>query len=487
MTDTAAQSKINDWVSGTYGVTPTSGVAGGSAAGTSGTGMLSAAAAPAGTAPAAAAAAPASAVTPDVNSWYRSTLGRDGDAGGISFWQNALKTSGATPEQIYADFEKGAQTNAEHVNTSTSWADANAYKGPMSSDSSSVVDDWGKNVLGRNLTSAESSQWNTAMSGVKSADDANKVYQNFLTTMGSQVKNPLDISGASQIAASTNQTYAPQQIQPDQLALRTIDKPTETVAGQINSIVAADSPVMQQARAGAMTAANDRGLLNSSIATSGAEDAVIRAATGIGTSDAGFYNEAANYNAAAKNQATMYNTQAQNAFLQQSQSLDSQAQLQKDQLAATKGNQDAQLASQMSIAQLQQETTKWQTEANNAQSKYGTDASTQSTKMNLVNAIIQNMDMSPDRKAAMLEQLGEGTSAQPGKPGTGLAGAVYVIDSTSADLTPFGAFAQAAVQIQNGGKPTDEEKAAWAKGQTIPGDTNTPASMNWGPGSPGYG
>jgi hypothetical protein len=58
-----------------------------------------------------------------------------------------------------------------------------------------------------------------------------------------------------------------------------------------------------------------------------------------------------------------------------------------------------------------------------------------SQKATLVNQIINNMDLSPDRKAAMLEALGEGTSANGSNPGTGLAGASYVIGSTAADLT----------------------------------------------------
>lgn len=430
MTDTATP-KINDWMTGTYGVTPMSGGAGVNAGTMSGGGMLQAAAPAAAATPASPTAVPAAPAAPaqkvDINSWYRSTLGRDADAAGMAFWQKALD-NGGDPQKLYSDFEQAATNNHEKVNNATTWAQANNYTGPQSTDGSSVVDDWGRNVLGRNLSPTEAAQWSAAFNSAGTADNAQKVYQNFLSSMGSQVKNPLDLAGASQISSGLpSSQYQPSMIADSQIAQRKVDPASETVQGRIPGLLAENSPVLQQARAGAMTAANDRGLLNSSIATSGADDAVIRAATGIATTDAGIYNNADDYNVAAKNQALMYNTQAQNSFLNQSQNLDAQALQQDKSTAAQAQLQAQQLANQMSLQQLQSEVTKWTTTANNTQSA-------ENTRQNLINAIIQNIDISPDRKAAMLEQLGAGTSAANGKPGTGLAGAVYVIDSTTADL-----------------------------------------------------
>lgn len=480
MTDTAAQSKINDWMTSNYGVAPVSGTS----ALTAGTGML-AAASPATAAPPAAAAT-TTAATPktDIASWYRSTLGRDGDAAGIAFWQSALD-SGRDAQGLYADFEKAATANKESVKQPTTWEAANNYTGPQSSDKSSVADDWGRNVLGRNLTGAEQVQWSSAINSAKTAGDAQKVYSDFLTSMGGQVRNPLDFASASQIStALPNQQYMPYTIDKSQISHRTIDKPTETVQGQIASITAADGPVMQQARAEAMRSAADRGMLNSSMAASGGEDAVIRAATGIATTDSGYYNHASDYNSAADNQALMYNTQAQNAFLSQTQSIDaqaaqqqvslgSQAALQTQQINANATSQDKTLASQRETAALQDATTRWQAEMTTANSRYNTDAAYKqqmdSQKQSLANNIIANMDLSPDRKAAMLEALGMGSSAKKNADGsiaagTGLAGAVYVIGSTAADL-------------QSGGS---------SSGGTYNGN-GTGAGSTWGPDSPGYG
>lgn len=228
----------------------------------------------------------------------------------------------------------------------------------------------------------------------------------------------------------------PTLLDPATLAQRTIDAKNETVRGQLGQVLAEDSPVLQQARADAMRSANERGMLNSTMATSGAQDAVIRSALQIASPDAAAYGHAADYNAAATNQAKMYNSTAQNDFAKQG-----------IQLAADKAAQSAQLKQQMSVAQMQDATSRFAAETSSATSKYNTDSQyrqqADANKKTLTNNIIANMDLSPDRKAAMLESLGEGTSAKKNPdgsitPGTGLAGAVYVIDSIAADLN-FGA------------------------------------------------
>lgn len=228
---------------------------------------------------------------------------------------------------------------------------------------------------------------------------------------------------------------------PATLTARTIDQPTQTVQGQLSNVLAADSPVLQQARAEGQRQAADRGLLNSSIAASAGTDAMVRAATGIATSDAQTYSKAADYNTAASNELFMYNTDQVNQFKKLEAQLGSEAaaramqvDLAKMQDATTKAGQ----ANQMTIASMQDQTNRWQQEQQTANSRYNTDASykqqVDTQKQSMANNIIHNMDMSPDRKAALLEQLGFGTSASANGPGTGLAGAVYVIDSVGQDL-----------------------------------------------------
>jgi hypothetical protein len=226
------------------------------------------------------------------------------------------------------------------------------------------------------------------------------------------------IPGLSSVSA-TNATA----INPSSIATRTIDPGTETVAGQVNKITAENSPVLQQAQAQAMRVAAGRGMLNSAMAASAGENAVIGQATNMAATDAAAYKSAADYNAAAQNQATMWNADQAS----QLQRLD----LQLQDAAANR-------AQSMSLAQMQDATTRYQAEMSANTSRYNTDAAYRqqmdSQKMGLANNVIQNMDLSPDRKAALLQALGLGTMARAGQAGSGLAGAVYVIDSTSSDL-----------------------------------------------------
>lgn len=399
------------------------------------TGLLGAATQPATTT--AAPAAPAKAAAPDkvdVASWYRSTLGRDGDAAGISYWQGAID-KGMDANEAYKMFQQSATTNQEKVKQPSSWAAANNYSGPTSSDGSTVVDDWYRNTMGRDATVAEKKQWGERWAGATTPEASQAVYADFLATNRDNMRNPLDLAGASQMSGQRAIAANPYTIDKSELSRRVIDPGTETVRGQLSSLLDDDSPVLQQARAEGMRTAFDRGLGNSSIAASAGADALIRAATGIATTDSGYYNKASDYNVAADNQLLMWNAEQQNEFRRLEQQLGSEEAARVMQLRIAQMGNDttrAGQAQQMTIAQMQDATTRW-----NAEQAAGRDVSSQ--KMSLANNIIANMEMSPDRKAAMLEQLGFGTSAKRDAdgnivPGTGLAGAVYVLDSIGDEL-----------------------------------------------------
>lgn len=75
----------------------------------------------------------------------------------------------------------------------------------------------------------------------------------------------------------------------------------QTVQSQLEQIIAADSPLMQQARMRALQAANQRGLLNSSMAVSAGESALYDAAMPIAQQDASTYADAGRFNADAQN------------------------------------------------------------------------------------------------------------------------------------------------------------------------------------------
>lgn len=86
----------------------------------------------------------------------------------------------------------------------------------------------------------------------------------------------------------------------------------ETVAGQLDSVLAKDSPVLQRARSSAAGVANSRGLLNSSMATQAGEAAVIDAAMPIASQDASTFSAAARDNQVAGNTALAMNADATN-------------------------------------------------------------------------------------------------------------------------------------------------------------------------------
>ena len=88
---------------------------------------------------------------------------------------------------------------------------------------------------------------------------------------------------------------------------RSVDPTTETVQGQLSGIIAANSPLMQQAQAQAKQAMNDRGLGDSSLAVGAAQGALYSAAEPIAASDANTYSTTASQNMGAENTAALQN------------------------------------------------------------------------------------------------------------------------------------------------------------------------------------
>ena len=90
---------------------------------------------------------------------------------------------------------------------------------------------------------------------------------------------------------------------------RTVDRPTGTVQGQLDSFLGSGSPVMERARAGAMQQANSRGLINSTMAAQAGEAAALDVAVPVAQADANIYNQVAGQNQQFKNQAASQNAQ----------------------------------------------------------------------------------------------------------------------------------------------------------------------------------
>lgn len=86
-----------------------------------------------------------------------------------------------------------------------------------------------------------------------------------------------------------------------------IDPSTQTVAGQIEGLIAKNSPLMQQAETAALQQMNRRGLLNSSMAVGAGQEAVLKQALPIAQADANAYLAQAKFNAEQQNQLSQFN------------------------------------------------------------------------------------------------------------------------------------------------------------------------------------
>jgi hypothetical protein len=415
-----------------------------------------------------------------ITKWYADKAGKAPDAEGLNYWAKEFETNGA-------DFTKTAFDNSvkavKAANASSIGNSSPAVTSDNWMESRGQPVNWVANSpSSKNLSDAESlysgilqrpgdkegvDYWASQLASGKSIDDVTKafkdsakvVYQDYLTNPNSanrsntEIKglidrdlyedvNPGSLSGAERDVARTglrrpifenlygkssvvNQptSTSPATLNTDALDRRVINPNTETVRGQMQSLLDQDSPYMQQARARAQRVLAGRGLINSTMAGTAGEDAAIAAALNIATPDAATYGRAADYNTALANQGSMYNADTLNAF----------------------AGKRVDFGNQLQLAQLQADVSRYQAELSSETSRYNTDAGYRDTvernKTTLVNNILMTPDLSPDRKAALLEQMGMGTAAKRDAngnpiPGSGMAGAVYVIDDVAKDLAP---------------------------------------------------
>ena len=88
----------------------------------------------------------------------------------------------------------------------------------------------------------------------------------------------------------------------------------QLVENRTNNIISKDSELMQRAASRAMQQANDRGLINSSMAIGAGQTAVLDAATDIAKQDANTYAQSAQFNADSSNKASMFNAGQSNQW-----------------------------------------------------------------------------------------------------------------------------------------------------------------------------
>lgn len=90
--------------------------------------------------------------------------------------------------------------------------------------------------------------------------------------------------------------------------------PTQTVSGQLDEMLKADSPYIQRAQSRSMEQSNARGLLNSSMAAGAGTSAAIDAAAPIAQGNANLFADARNRNQDALNTTGQFNAASANQF-----------------------------------------------------------------------------------------------------------------------------------------------------------------------------
>jgi len=252
-------------------------------------------------------------VDPNVNDWYRNSANRDADEVGAQYWTNQIKTVGA--DKAYGEFSKGLKTNEGAYAKNLTLADANKdWTGTQSTAGTSTVDEWARNVFGRDATAEEIAKYG----GKTTVADAQTSYADFVsagTAAGGTAKQ-MDMLAASRLTAprtvqpvvaqgTSDYGSLQQEYKPD--LQRTVNAPTETIEGRINNLMATDAagnytnPVVRQAVDRVNQQFNARGLRNSSMAAQAAQEAAISKAIEIAGPDAERYFQQGRANQDARN------------------------------------------------------------------------------------------------------------------------------------------------------------------------------------------
>jgi hypothetical protein len=197
-----------------------------------------------------------------------------------------------------------------------------------------------------------------------------------------------------------------------------VDAP-QTVQGQIDGIIAKNSPPMQQAQTNALDQMNQRGLLNSSMAIGAGQQAVYNAALPIAQADAATYAKSAGFNADAANTVGISNTGEQNKFTELNAARSQEANLSNqrminanvakqmdEQFLAATNNADNETKLKLQTLDANTKIALTNTEANNKailQSSASASDLYKQVTVNIAN-IAANKDMDPTYKQSMIDQ-----------------------------------------------------------------------------------
>lgn len=129
---------------------------------------------------------------------------------------------------------------------------------------------------------------------------------------------------------------------------RAVDPAKETVAGQMQGLIQQGSPQMEMARTSANQQMNSRGLLNSSLAVTAADQAAYSAALPIAQADASVYDTSSKQDLAYQNEALKTNASSINDMTGKNLSAN---------VEAMKSNMDAAMKTQLATIEATYKTT----------------------------------------------------------------------------------------------------------------------------------
>jgi hypothetical protein len=242
-----------------------------------------------------------------VASLYQEILGRAPLQEGLDYWVNSLMSGGGSAEDviynIFQSPEFGGRANSEVSNYFTTFTG----QAGDSAEIAAYVQE--ARSQGKTLDQIREEIYNSdAARAYRASQNNNGNDGSGNVGTGSQGSVVDAVNDTQTYDATTAEASTDATAQDAQVTTRTVS-PEELVENRINNLLDSNNPYIQRARTSGLQFANQRGLLNSSIAAQASEEAAIARAGEIAAQDAATYANAALANQQAQNTAGLQDAQ----------------------------------------------------------------------------------------------------------------------------------------------------------------------------------
>ena len=241
-----------------------------------------------------------------VTNLYQEILGRAPKQEGLDYWVNSLMSGASAQDVIYNIYQSqefGGRANSEISNFYMTLTGASGDPSAIAA----YVDE--AKAQSKTLAQIRDEIYNSdAARAYRASQNNNNNSGSGNVGTGSQGSVNDAVNDTQTYDATTADDSAPATAQDAQVTTRTVS-PEELVEYRIQNLLSGDNPYIQRARTSGLQFANQRGLLNSSIAAQAAEEAAIQRAGEIAAQDAATYANAAAANQQAQNTAGLQDAQ----------------------------------------------------------------------------------------------------------------------------------------------------------------------------------